>query len=104
MVALRFFWRPSVVGGPGVAASLKCCGFFDRQSAFVVQPEGEPGRFNFLAEKNAGIAVKRNVSKRFAGTTTPTAVIPRAAHQGSVIFLVGFVQEGGRHHGTERIL
>src|SRR5260221_14469009 len=98
MLALRFFWRPSVVGGPGVAASLKCCGFFDRQSGFVVQPEGEPGRFNFLAEIDASSAVKRNVSKRFAGTTTPAAVIPRADHQEVVIFLVGFLQAGVSHH------
>src|SRR5260370_39253765 len=97
MFGLRFFWRPGVERGPGVAASLKCCGFLYRQSAFVVQPVGKPRRFDFLAEVNGGIAVKRNVAQRRAFAAAPAAMIPRTYHQKVVIFLIGFFQAGLSH-------
>src|SRR5579863_9429659 len=92
MFGLRFSWRPGVIRGPGVAAGLKGCGFFHRQSALVVKPVSKPGRFDLLAEINAGIVVKRNVTKRRALAAGPAAVIPWPDHEEVVIFLVGLLE------------
>src|SRR5690348_18456034 len=101
--SLSFAGRPGIEMHPVVAPCLEELGFFERQCAFVLEPIGKPGRFDFLAKIEGGIAAKGDCTKRIAAAAAPSAMIPRACNEIVQMFGVGFFEARVRGHWAVKI-
>src|SRR4051812_5267883 len=72
--------RPGGRFFPGVRTSAERERLCERELALILQPEGEPGRLDLLAEVRPGVTAELDRAERLA-VAGPAAVVPRSHNQ-----------------------